>query len=140
MIGGDYAAFADENKILLLAPTFNYDENDWYVQASYQYPEAWSGQAALDMVDEVAVRTDVDKGHLFLFGFSAGAQFAHRFALLYPKRSVAVASHAAGGYTLPEEFIKTDFLITVGSLDVDRLSIAEAFLRRRDRTRDRCPL
>jgi pimeloyl-ACP methyl ester carboxylesterase len=36
-----------------------------------------------------------------LFGFSRGAQLAHRFAIAYPERTRAVAAMSAGTYTLP---------------------------------------
>jgi poly(3-hydroxybutyrate) depolymerase len=39
---------------------------------------------------------------LLLTGFSGGAQFAHRFALLHPLRVMAVAPAAAGWYTFPD--------------------------------------
>jgi pimeloyl-ACP methyl ester carboxylesterase len=37
-----------------------------------------------------------------LFGFSGGAQFAHRFAWLYPHRITRLAVAAAGWYTFPD--------------------------------------
>jgi poly(3-hydroxybutyrate) depolymerase len=40
---------------------------------------------------------------LLLYGFSRGAQMAHRFSLLYPREVAAVAVLSAGSYTLPED-------------------------------------
>ena len=40
---------------------------------------------------------------LLLYGFSRGAQMAHRFSLLYPSEVTAVAVLSAGSYTLPED-------------------------------------
>ncbi len=37
-----------------------------------------------------------------LYGFSRGAQFAHRFALAYPQLVAGVAAMSAGTYTLPQ--------------------------------------
>lgn len=37
-----------------------------------------------------------------LFGFSGGAQFAHRFALVHPRRVRRLSVAAAGWYTLPD--------------------------------------
>ncbi|MHB1133365.1 MAG: alpha/beta hydrolase, partial [Chloroflexota bacterium] len=37
-----------------------------------------------------------------LYGFSRGAQYAHRFALAYPEKVAGVAAMAAGTYTLPQ--------------------------------------
>ncbi len=38
-----------------------------------------------------------------LFGFSGGAQLAHRFAMLYPERIGKLQLGAAGWYTLPDD-------------------------------------
>jgi poly(3-hydroxybutyrate) depolymerase len=40
---------------------------------------------------------------LLLYGFSRGAQMAHRFGLVYPREVAAVAVLSAGSYTLPED-------------------------------------
>src|SRR5205085_8093665 len=37
----------------------------------------------------------------FVYGFSRGAQAAHRYAMAYPERVAGVAMMAAGTYTLP---------------------------------------
>jgi pimeloyl-ACP methyl ester carboxylesterase len=37
-----------------------------------------------------------------LFGFSGGAQFAHRFAMLHPRRVARLSVAAAGWYTFPD--------------------------------------
>ena len=44
--------------------------------------------------------TPVDRFHLF--GFSAGAQFAHRYAMAYPHRVASVIIANAGRFTLPD--------------------------------------
>jgi pimeloyl-ACP methyl ester carboxylesterase len=36
-----------------------------------------------------------------VYGFSRGAQLAHRYALLYPEKTLAVTTIAAGSYTMP---------------------------------------
>jgi pimeloyl-ACP methyl ester carboxylesterase len=41
-------------------------------------------------------------GRIHLFGFSGGAQFAHRFALLHPQRVARLCVAAAGWYTMPD--------------------------------------
>ncbi len=76
------------------------------------------------MLDKINTKTPYQ---LYMFGFSAGAQFVHRFALLNPEITIAVHAHAAGGYTYPQEKINTRFLISVGQNDTDRLSKAQYF-------------
>ena len=131
-VSGLYKDFADDNKFAIVSPAFVYDENDWNNQESYQYPAAWSGLALSNIIAEVAEDYPIDQDRVFLFGFSAGAQFAHRWALLYPARAVAAAVHAAGSFSYPEEYIDTRFLITVGSYDDDRIVWAQNFYEAAD--------
>lgn len=79
-----------------------------------------------------------------LFGFSGGAQFAHRFTMLHPHRVTTLAVASAGWYTFPTEqerfpygiaptgtagrrahaalaqFLETPILVLVGERDVTR--------------------
>ncbi|MBU1430704.1 hypothetical protein KKF91_09130, partial [Myxococcota bacterium] len=65
---------------------------------------------------------------IHLFGFSAGAQFAHRYALTHPTQVRAVVAHAPGAVTPPGLFTPTRFLFTVGALDETRLEEPRPFL------------
>lgn len=62
-----------------------------------------------------------------VFGFSRGAQLAHRFAMMYPDRVESVATVAAGTYTLPVENAGAQLLpFPFGIGDLDKL-IGHAF-------------
>ncbi len=39
--------FADEEHIVVIAPSFVYDRENWNSKTSYQYPDAWSGMLLL---------------------------------------------------------------------------------------------
>jgi pimeloyl-ACP methyl ester carboxylesterase len=39
---------------------------------------------------------------LYLFGYSGGAQFAHRYTMAYPERVASIVIGAAGWYTFPD--------------------------------------
>ena len=54
----------------------------------------------LALLDEVERITQV-QSRVSLFGFSGGAQFAHRFTMLFPERVVQLIAVAAGFYTMP---------------------------------------
>ena len=56
----------------------------------------------IETVQLVRARHGLDDGPWHVFGFSAGAQFAHRFALAHPQRVAALAVGAAGWYTWPD--------------------------------------
>ena len=46
--------------------------------------------------------TDADSSRLYLFGYSGGGQFAHRYAMANPERVAGVVIGAAGWYTMPQ--------------------------------------
>jgi pimeloyl-ACP methyl ester carboxylesterase len=61
---------------------------------------------------------------VLLYGFSRGAQAAHRFALMYPCQVLAVATMSAGTYTVPQSVTQgpnghapLDFPLGVSDLD-----------------------
>ena len=91
---------ADRNGWVVVAPTFKY--RNWMDPAIVGEDDvALTGE--LDaMLDSMPNRL----GHpvarrAMLVGFSRGAQLAHRFALVYPDRTRAVAAVSAGSYTYP---------------------------------------
>lgn len=52
-----------------------------------------------DVQRRYAVNTDI----ISLFGYSGGAQFAHRYAMLYPQRINQLIICSAGWYTFPDK-------------------------------------
>ncbi|MFH1778258.1 MAG: alpha/beta fold hydrolase [Candidatus Omnitrophota bacterium] len=119
--------FAHKEKFVIIAPSFKFDEENFQSNSSYQYPSAWSGKALLKIIEKVERQNYITLSKIYLFGFSAGAQFSSRFALLWPERCRACAVHAAGGYTMPERKIDVIFFVTVCRGDSRRLSKAEKF-------------
>ncbi|HEY3082422.1 MAG TPA: alpha/beta hydrolase-fold protein [Chloroflexota bacterium] len=97
-----FLAAADRNGWVVVAPTFKY--RNWKEPAIVAEDDvALTRQLAqyLDRLpDQIGHRTT--EGAVVL-GFSRGAQLAHRFALLYPEHTRAVAAMSAGTYTLPTD-------------------------------------
>ena len=99
---GDRAALAGRT---VIAPSF--DKASW---PAYQRLVE-GGRADIALLDLVrrlneagVVNCDVDADGAFdLFGFSGGAQFAHRFALAQPGVVRALTVAAAGWYTFPDD-------------------------------------
>ncbi|SMO43958.1 alpha/beta fold hydrolase [Paracoccus laeviglucosivorans] len=58
--------------------------------------------AVLELLAQAGRHGDFDTGKFALFGYSGGAQFVHRFAMLYPGRVAALHVAAAGWYCLPD--------------------------------------
>ena len=58
------------------------------------------------IVAEVGALTGAFTGRLWMFGFSGGGQFVHRYALTAPHRVAAYAAGAAGWYTFPDANVR----------------------------------
>ncbi|TNF53260.1 MAG: hypothetical protein EP308_09860 [Burkholderiales bacterium] len=96
-----FAARAAEQGRMVVAPCF--DEQAW---PGYQRLGSRGRRADLALVrllDLIAFRWQVNTRRMVLFGYSGGAQFAHRFALLHPHRVMRLSLCASGWYTWPSE-------------------------------------
>jgi poly(3-hydroxybutyrate) depolymerase len=95
-----FLSAAERNGWVVVAPTFSY--RNWKDPATVAEDDVALTSALVDLLDSMPQRI----GHAttrraIVFGFSRGAQLAHRFALAYPERTSAVAAMSAGTYTLP---------------------------------------
>lgn len=114
--------------VSLVAPIFDEVRYAGYQQLGIRGSGNRADQALLAMLADVeellGARLPAD-----LFGFSGGAQFAHRFAMLYPHAVHRLALAAAGWYTLPD----TSRTFPYGLAGLNRTSIPDfdpaAFLR-----------
>ncbi len=93
---------ADELEAPLIAPLFDESRGRGYQQLSSRHVAERADRVLDRVVDEVAVDLERDAGLLWLWGYSGGAQFAHRYALQSPGRVGALSLGAAGWYTFPE--------------------------------------
>jgi len=141
---------AERHGYTLLAPQFGQRSFPDYQRLGRQGSGARADLALLMMLAdarrEIGIGDPVD-----LFGFSGGAQFAHRFAMAHPGVSRTVSLAAAGWYTdpggrrryplgtrstrrlpglrfEPRGLLDTPTLVLVGDQDVER----DSALRRRD--------
>lgn len=136
------AALAAQHGVPLLAPDFSGAEFAGYQRLMGRDGNMSAAHALRAAVDEVCVRHGLTLDRFDLIGFSAGAQFAHRFALHFPAsvRRVVVAS--AGWYTYLdrtlayplgvgtgeaapsdhdlETFLQLPILVAAGEKDVER--------------------
>lgn len=102
MLDARWRHFADDHNLILLAPTFISSASPQEIQhRGYYYPELGSGHAIEEALAEVHQRTGVSADHILIFGFSAGAHFAHRFALWEPDRVAAFVAYSAGWWSDP---------------------------------------
>ena len=155
-----FAPWAERSGRILVAPLFSEDKCRRYQKVVLDRCQA--DRALFATLREVAEATGVEVDRFDLFGFSGGAQFAHRFALLHPERVARLAVSSAGWYTLPdageaypyglapgsrasqrfrpklEAFLEIPTLVLVGERDVERdpaLRKEERVDRRQGQTR-----
>ncbi|HEX9017259.1 MAG TPA: alpha/beta fold hydrolase [Chloroflexota bacterium] len=100
--GGGLISAADRNGWVLVVPHLPY--GDWTqpdpLKAEEKKLMSWLNALVGALPDETGLALD---DRVFLYGFSRGAQLAHRFALAYPQRVAAAAIMSPGTYTLPVE-------------------------------------
>jgi pimeloyl-ACP methyl ester carboxylesterase len=87
--------------VVMAVPVFGVESRDYQrLGRSGRGPRA---DAALDaVVEEVAMRTGCKASSFHMFGFSGGAQFAHRYTLAHPHRVNRLVVVGSGWYTFPD--------------------------------------
>lgn len=91
---------AEREKVVVVAPLFDGRTFDDYQRLNFRGPRA---DLRLDaIVEEVGRLTGADVARFYLYGFSGGGQFAHRYALVHPERLHRVAVGAPGWWCLPD--------------------------------------
>ena len=129
MLDARWKAFAEKYQLVLLAPTFHADGNECNQGKGYYYPEQGSGAVLEQALREVTRRTGAHTERVLLFGFSAGAHVAHRFALWKPQRVRAFVAYSAAWWSEPTVRLKTvPALIMCGETD-ERYAATYAFFR-----------
>lgn len=100
-----FADFCEQHQCIALVPLFPAGIDEPGELHNYKYL-AYRGirfdRVLLDMVAEIADLYRVDAQRFLLHGFSGGAQFAHRFFYLHPRRLLGVSIGAPGTVTLPD--------------------------------------
>jgi poly(3-hydroxybutyrate) depolymerase len=98
-----FLAHVQEAGFALLLPYFDESRHRRYQQLVHPRSGARADVALIRVLERLArCETCVDFERFALFGYSGGAQFAHRFALLHPARVAALGLGAAGWYTWPD--------------------------------------
>lgn len=139
---GSFAGHARQIGLTLIAPLFERAEYGQYQQVIDSRGNR-ADLALFEMVDAIASQTGCDGQRFHLFGFSGGAQFAHRFAMLHPQRVRSLSIAAAGWYTMPNADLPYPYGIGThplpnGAFHLERfLSIdRHVFVGSADRVRD----
>ena len=106
-IAGRLRECADQYGWLVVAPTMAYRDYFDARQVRADERENLPRVEALLQALEGSATNFTLAPRLLVYGFSRGAQMAHRFSMFYPSHIAAVAALSAGSYTLPEAADRT---------------------------------
>lgn len=133
MLDARWKAFAMRHRLVLLAPTFHAEGNENNEGKGYYYPEQGSGEVMEKGLAGVRKRTGVETNQVLFFGFSAGAHYAHRFALWKPERVKAFVAYSAGWWSEPTARVKdVPALLMCGEAD-ERYAATREFFKKGQR-------
>lgn len=100
----EFAAYAERYGVVMIAPYFPADRFPDYQRLGRKGNRADIVLNAI--VAEVARLTGASSNKLYLFGYSGGAQFVHRYMFAYPERVARIVLGAPGWYTLPDSTLE----------------------------------
>ncbi len=97
-----FAPLAERYGVVMVVPYFP-EPPFWDYQFLGRKGKGSRADLALEQIlDEVGKLTHAKTDRLYLFGYSGGGQFVHRFMLAHPDRVAKLAVGAAGWYTMPD--------------------------------------
>lgn len=100
-----WAPYAERYGVVVVAPRFDEDRFGDYQRLGRD--EGGRADAVLDEIVRDANRlAGMAEEPIALFGFSGGAQFAHRYAMAYPGKVARAVLVSAGWYTFPDPAVR----------------------------------
>ncbi len=113
-----YAGLAEHYGVVMIAPYFSEPPFSDY-QFMGRNGHGQRADLTLDkIVDEVGRLTHARTDKLYLFGYSGGGQFVHRYTLAHPEKVARVAIGAAGWYTFPDPTLRYPYGLKVSRKDL----------------------
>lgn len=111
--------------IPLIAPYFPSAGYGQYQQVRSTKRSPQSDLTLLEILDFVSARFGVPTDRIDIFGFSGGAQFAHRFAFLHPGRVRSCIPVSAGWYTMPDPTARWPYGLAGAPEELDSEAISK---------------
>lgn len=156
-----FSQLAESRNMAVVAPLFNDQHFPDYQRLGRRGRGRRADLALMRMIEDAAQLVPSLKAKFFLFGYSGGAQFAHRFTMAYPARIQKAVVAASGWYSFPDfelgyprgmrqpkklkgvtfsphEFLRVPQHIIIGDADTQRaagLNRSKALDRQQGRTR-----
>jgi poly(3-hydroxybutyrate) depolymerase len=109
-----FAPLAERYGVVVVAPLFPADEYGDYQRLGRGARARRADRALETLVEEVGRLTGAQTDRFYLFGYSGGGQFAHRFTMAHPHRVEAYAVGAAGWYTFPDPSLRYPWGVQTG--------------------------
>lgn len=100
-----FKPLAEKSNVLLIAPIFKKGFAKDYQRLGRNGKGPRSDYQLMGILKDCKLLANIEFNKFNLFGFSAGAQFVHRFAFAHPTLINKVALVAAGWYTLPTKHL-----------------------------------
>jgi len=97
-----FVAQAERFGAVMLAPLFSENNFPNYQRLGSSVHQGRADLAFDQILQDASELLDIKPSPLRIFGFSGGGQFAHRYALFYPKRVSRMVLSAPGWYTFPD--------------------------------------
>ncbi len=94
---------ASNHDYIIIAPYFSKKHYRGYQRLEAGVTGYTSAEALNKILHDVQEQYTVKTDKISLFGYSGGAQFAHRYAMLYPEKINKLIICAAGWFTFPDE-------------------------------------
>jgi pimeloyl-ACP methyl ester carboxylesterase len=104
-----FAPFAEQYGVVLIAPSFpstHFPAYQRLARPSSRHRNRRADHALQRIVAEIGVLTGAATERLYLFGYSGGGQFVHRYAMIYPDQVARYVVGAAGWYTFPDPTVR----------------------------------
>lgn len=124
-----FSRYAESYGVVLVAPLFTGERFRDYQRLGREGHGARADSALEAILQEVGASTGASTAKVYLFGFSGGAQFTHRYTMAHPERVARAVVASAGWYTFPDSTLDYPHGIKPGA-DLPGVRFdPEAFLR-----------
>jgi pimeloyl-ACP methyl ester carboxylesterase len=140
-----FAPYCEDHGVVLLVPHFAEHHRD-FQRLGRQGRGPRADEILHHCLNEVGSLTGANVAEFYLFGYSAGAQFGHRYVMAHPHRVAGAVIAASGWYTFPdpdqgypygirptrklrglrfapEDFLRVPIEVLVGSKDIDATNL-----------------
>jgi pimeloyl-ACP methyl ester carboxylesterase len=122
-----FASYAETKGVTVIAPLFSRKYHKHYQRLEIREGEQCPAAALEHLLRDIQQRFGIDTRTINLFGFSGGAQFAHRFGMMRPQRVKRVALMAAGWFTMPDPDIPYPLGLAPSDILADRTLDLQSF-------------